>query len=465
MKVALLNLPDEENFLKESRCQQRASAYQSVFFPITLAYMAALLRKNRDEVSIIDAVGQKMSLEQVIEELKKFQPDFVVISVTTPTIISDVKIIKRMKKEIASKYVIFGIHATYFARELIKIPEIDIVVKGEPEITVSELTKKQLSQINGIVYKEKGKIRETPDVNFLDLDKLPFPAWNMINLEPYRVPITNKKYVLVATGRGCPFQCTFCVAPYYYGHKPRMRGIDRVIEEIRFAKKLGISDFFFFEETFTVDREWVMRFCEKIIKEKLNIKWFCNTRVNTFDYELAKRMKDAGCWLISFGIESASEEILKNVRKNISPEQSMKAVGFGKKAGLLTLGHFIFGLPGETNETIEKTIKFAKKLPLDFAEFYIATPYPGSQLFEDYKKTIKNMEWNKFHVAKQVVRKDLSLEYYLHRALKQFYLRPSVIVNMLRIFGIRKVGTLFLTGIMFVKTHIFYGKDKKCSKT
>lgn len=452
IKLLLLNPPAEQKYVKESRCQHRAAVFQSVYPPLTLAYIASLTRKENN-VLLLDAIGDELSFEDVRNGVKNFDPDLVIVNTTTPTIDNDLRVIEGLKSVTNAKFAIFGVHATHFANELIKFPQVDIVIRKEPEITAYELTKKELKDVDGIVYKENSEIKKNQDREFLDVNELPFPAWDLVNLENYRMPIIGEKYVLLATGRGCPYSCTFCVSTSYYGKRFRCRNVDSVINEIEYVKSLGINNFFFFVETFTLNKKFVMDLCGEIIRRELNIRWICNSRVDTVDREMLNAMKKAGCWLISFGIESGDQQILDNVKKGIKLEQSQKAVEMAKKSGIATIGHFIFGLPGESRETIEKTLKLSKKLPLNFAEFYIATPFPGCELFNDIKiKNYEEINWSEYEYSHNVLMKDLNLENVRNKAYRGFYLRPSLILRDLQLFGLRYLPNLVLGGIKFLST-------------
>lgn len=456
MNVLLLNPPAGEKYMKEGRCQHKASIYQSVYPPLTLAYIAAAVRKRgENKVVLVDAVGLGETLNSVKNKVRNFKPDLVVVNVTTPTIENDLKAIQEIHKGLnpECRVCVYGVHATYFARKLAEKPYIDVVTKGEPEEIVYELTYNPVEEVRGIVYRKPrdNAIVENPDHEPADLDALPYPAWDLVDLDGYRMPVTGERYVLLNTGRGCPYQCTFCVSGIYYGRKVRSRSVESIIGEIEYVKRLGVNNFFFFEETFTINRRFVMELCDKILEKKLDIRWVCNSRVDTVDREMLSKMKAAGCWMMSFGIESNSQEILDNVKKGIKVEDATNAVKEAHEAGIATVGHFILGLKGETQKTIEDTIKFSLKLPLDFAEYYISTPYPGSQEFEDFGiEDHDKIDWSRFEYSHNISNKDLDLETARNKAYRRFYLRPKTVLNMLRVFGFKNVFKLIDTGLKFI---------------
>ncbi|MCK4491192.1 MAG: radical SAM protein [Candidatus Altiarchaeales archaeon] len=452
INLLLLNPPAEERYVKESRCQHRAAVFQSVYPPLTLAYIASLTRGDNN-VLLLDCMGEEITVGDLEDKVKQFNPDLVVVNTTTPTIQNDLEVIAGLKSSTDALFAVFGVHATRFARELITLPQIDIVIKGEPEITASELTEKKPENVDGILYKNtSGGIVENPDRGFLDPDSLPFPAWDMIDLKKYRMPVTGKNYVLLMTGRGCPYNCSFCVSTSYYGKKFRCRSKESVIKEIEYVKEMGIDNFFFFVETFTLNKKFVVDLCDEIMQRDLQIKWICNSRVDTVEWRMLKKMKQAGCWLMSFGIESGQQEILDGVNKGAEVWQSIDAVKMAYDAGIATIGHFIFGLPGETENSLEKTLLFSKKLPLNFAEFYIAVPFPGSELFEDLGlESHRDVDWSQFEYSHNSSGKGFDLENIRRRAYREFYLRPSLILRDIRLFGISNIPKLAVGGIQFLR--------------
>ncbi|MFH0861947.1 MAG: radical SAM protein [Candidatus Altiarchaeota archaeon] len=453
MNVLLLNLPYQDKYMIEGRCQQKASTYSdSLLPPITLAYIASLLDGKAD-VSVIDCIAESMNLEGLKNEILNLKPDYLIANVTTPTIEFDLDSLSEIKGVFPRvKTAVMGIHATYFAEELAAHPAIDYVIRGEPDLTAYELPLKDPHEVKGLVFKEGGRIIETEKRPYLDVGELPHPAWDKLKLSAYRLPIKNKKYVIVMPGRGCPYNCSFCVAPYYYGQKMRTRSADSVIGEVEHVReKYGIDEFFFFVETFTLNKGFIIELCDKLVERKIKISWMCNSRVDKLDQEMLQKMKASGCWLMSFGIESANQGILDRAGKGITPEKSRQTIRLANRLGIATLGHFVLGLPGETEETIKKTIEFSKTLELDFAEYYIAVPYPGSRLYEEYKGAI-NASWAQFDYTKNILPSNLDLECYKKKAYKNFYLRPVHMLKVIKKLGLRKSAPNMLQGMNFLKS-------------
>jgi len=254
----------------------------------------------------------------------------------------------------------------------------------------------------------------------------------------------------------------FCTSRLYYGDKWRTRTAESVIEEIKEIKKIGISNVFFNSDTFTLRKDFVMKLCKMLADEKLNIKWMCNSRVNTIDEEMARAMKENGCWLISLGIESGNQQILNRVKKGINLEQAKKTVHMLDKVGIETTAYFIFGLPGETKETMKDTIRFAKECSPTYARFFTAVPFPGTEFYDELLKNnkIKSFDWSRYDQASCDVydMDSLSKEDILRAekmAFLSFYIRPKYLARMLK-----DPKNSFISGLAFFREWVF-SRDKK----
>lgn len=446
MKIALLNLPYPIQVVREGRCQHEAAIWDTVYPPLELAILAAMLRKDFD-VLLIDAIGEHLSVETTLKQLGHFVPDWLFCPVSTPTINHDLMFLKQVKKAFPEIQTgIFGVHATYFAKELAVQPEIDYVILNDPENAVLSLAKGL--EAEGVVFESDGKATVLKQLSPVNLNELPTPAWDLIKKDNYILPIVRRPYVLMETGRGCPYGCIFCVVPYFHGKKPRMKTADKIIRELREIRPL-VSDIFFHTDNFTFNPEHVKQFCRTLIESKLDFRWVCNSRVDTVDDEMVHLMKEAGCWLMSFGIESGDQNILDRSKKGITLSQTRKAISIVRKNGIMASGHFIFGLPGETDETARKTIAFAKELPLNFAEFYIATPFPGSKLYEGVKNHLQ-ITWEQIGYDKDPYEGKVDLRTYKKLGYRSFYLRPRKMFDLAKTFGFRKLPYLAVSGLRFL---------------
>jgi radical SAM superfamily enzyme YgiQ (UPF0313 family) len=285
-----------------------------------------------------------------------------------------------------------------------------------------------------------GEIHHNPDRPFVrDLDDLPFPAWDLIRTALYRMPFSGERFLLVGTGRGCPHACTFCADRTYYGNRLRLRSPASVADELeRNGRDFGIRDFLFWSESFTLSRRFAISLAEEIIRRRLDVRWVCNSRVDHVDRELLALFRRAGCWMIGYGIESGVQRILDSVRKGATVEQARAAVEASHAAGLQVTGHCVLGFPGETRADIVQTIRFALDIDLDFAQFYCAVPFPGSQLYREARAAgwICSDDWSRFEQNFSVLNTpQLSAEEIMElrrAAYRRFYLRPRLIARTLK---------------------------------
>ena len=369
--------------------------------PLGLAYLAAVLVKENYDVKIIDSPPLEFKIEDIINEIEKYQPDIIGLSAVTPTYVRALNLAQRIKKLKDIPIVIGGPHITTMPEETINNKCFDVGVIGEAEDTIIELVdalvnNKDLSMVDGIIFKKDGKIiKNNPRAALPDLDKVLFPARNLMpDLSLYHpTPATYKKLPIgtIMTTRGCPFRCTFCCRAVF-GNNCRFRSPKNVVDELELlVKKHGAKEIRIWDDTFNADPARAIKICEEIINRKLNIAWTCLARVNFAQPEVLKAMKKAGCWQISYGIESGNEQILKNIKKGITLPMVREAIRKTKKAGIASLGFFILGLPGDTEKTMRQTIDFAKELPLNAANFTICTPFPGTEIYDDILE--KNKEF------------------------------------------------------------------------
>ena len=263
---------------------------------------------------------------------------------------------------------------------------------------------------------------------------------HLLPLNKYRLPLIKGPYSFVVPSRGCTAGCKFCIKHVSYNYSVRLRSAENVMAELWSLKKLGINDVMMYADLFTVNRQQVMDICNAMIDEKIDMKWMCNSRTDYVDEEMLQTMAKAGCHMISWGIESGSAEILKRVRKGTNPDKAKQALAWARKAGIKNFGYFIIGLPGETEETIQETIAFSKKLPLNVAIFHIAAPYPGTPFFFEVTKNgwfRPGTNWEQVDMDKSTVLdyEHLSAErlnYWQKRATREWVLRPGPIWTILK---------------------------------
>ena len=449
MKIYLLNPPAPQGIkmVREGRCMQRKGAWTTVWPPSSLAYIAAVLREDNFEVFLNDCIVEEINAQKVGELIKAKRPGLVIINTATASITSDLAIadqIKRIDNDI--KTAAIGIHVSALPEDSIRMAEgLDFIIRGEPEITSRELARairgsRDIASVEGVSFKTNGEVVHNKDREYIsDLDTLPFPAWDLINPKNYPMPFTDRPFLLLTTSKGCPYACTFCPAEPYYGKRLRLRKPERVVDEIEWLKdKFGVKDILFWSETFTISRDFVNTVCAEIIRRNLKVNWVCNSRVDTVNPEMLENMKRAGCWMIGFGIESGVQQILDRANKGIRLERVKQAVEMSKAAGIETTAHVIFGLPGETPQTAQKTIDFIKYLDVDFAQFYCMVPWPSTKIYQEAKQKgwLVSDDWSFYEQNYSVMSTDtMSAEMvvkYRKKAFRDFYYRPRMVFKTLR---------------------------------
>ncbi|MBN1162043.1 MAG: cobalamin-dependent protein [Dehalococcoidales bacterium] len=420
--------------------------------PIGLALIAAILEKEGHTVSLLDANALQLKPEDVAGAVS--DAGVVGITAMTPTIGTALYIAHYLKRDRPGiKIILGGPHATLLPEETLNSsPDIDIIVRGEGDETVIDLMRaieggQPLDNIPGISYKADGKIVHTADrTSNVDMDSLPYPAYHLLPWKKYRPHPPHgmsMPFGAIVTSRGCPYRCAYCSKPVF-GSRFRAQNPERVVEEMAFLhRKFGVKEIAFYDDSFTLDKERAHAIAGKIMEKGLKIAWTCETRVNLVDKELLRHMKQAGCYSVAYGIESASPQIIEVLHKDITLEQVEKAVRDSREVGLQVIGYFMLGSPGETPATIRKTIDYAKKLKVDFAQFSITTPFPGTELYDIYMRDKKaNIPWEKFvyagtdNPATPVFESSLlrrqDLQNWIRCAYREFYLRPSYVWQRLK---------------------------------
>jgi len=417
---------------------------QVIFPPIDLAYLAAAAEASGATVRIVDYPAEGGGWEHFIYNLNDFKPDLLIFDVTTATLEKDLWVC-RIAREIhppiltAAK----GDYLSVFGKDVLaKHNELDLVLVGESEATVMELVKDgPVSPVDGIIYRTSdGNVVETnPRPLIEDLDTLPFPARHLLENDLYRSPETGNKLTVIHANRGCPAKCIFCPAGRMSGFTLRSRSPENVVNEIEeCVNKYGIDEFLLHGDTFTMKKSWVIKLCQLIVESGLNIRWGCNSRVDTFDLERAEWLKKAGCWVVAFGVESGSQLLLDNMKKGTKVEQAIEAVKICKKTGLRAHAFFLIGLPWETQKTLEETYNLALKLNTDFFDINIAYPLPGTEFYEIAQReeliispdALQEGSYGRAAVRTYELSPD-ELTEWRRKALMRLYLRPRYIINTL----------------------------------
>ena len=479
--VMLVNppTPDGGIWIRSQHRVGRRSRENMIWPQVSLAQMAAILEPEYT-VEIVDANALRMGWAEFERILEEKRPKYYLTQVTAPSLKNDMYG-AFLAKALGAKTMAFGTHVTPMTMETMRpFPALDFILRGEPEMTLRELLdtlegrtpsdvrvakmlqetshvqsrtrsgvvsvdsfpvaddENAYARILGLAWRRGDEIVINPDRPFIpNLDDLPIPLHDRLPLEKQVMPMIKGPFTFIVTSRGCPAGCKYCIKHVSYQNSVRVRSAENIVAELEVLDKLGIHNIHMYADLFTVNRDHVMSLCKLIVERGLKIKWTCNSRVDYVDEELLQAMAKAGCWFISWGIESANEQILKRARKGYKKEQAFRALKWSRKAGIKNWGYFIIGLPGETEETIRETIDYAKQLPLDIALFHIAAPYPGTPFF--YEVVENNWfrpgtKWEEVDMDQSTVLDygNLTaerLEYWQKRATREWSMRPGPIVT------------------------------------
>lgn len=413
----------------------------SIMPPLGLAWIAAVLEQDGHNVSILDAHAERLGLERIGPLLDSLGDlDIVGITATTALIANALEIarIARIKCPNA-RVVLGGVHPTVLPEEVLGEPAVDIVVRGEGENTMRDLSaEKALDQIDGISYREGHTIRHVPDRPLIkDLDTLPFPAYHQLPMSKYHPAAGASKRrpaISMLATRGCPGRCTFCYR--IFGPRLRVRSGLKVAEEVKYLQEnFGIREICFYDDTFTVAKKQVYAFCQALEEMKIDLTWVCFSRIDSVDEDMLRCMKQAGCHQILYGVEAASPEILHNIGKRANPELAEHKIQLTKKAGIDVRISLMLGNPGETEQTMRETLDYAIRVDPVVAMFNITTPFPGTEMFDWAEKNgyLLTRNWEDYDLAHPVmnlptVSAEKVQEFY-GKAYRKFFLRPRYIVK------------------------------------
>jgi radical SAM superfamily enzyme YgiQ (UPF0313 family) len=428
-------------FTRQGRCQEREDVLGTTKPPYSLAVLAALLRAQGHEIRLIDQTAERLSTADVIArlQLEGFSPSLVVFCSTTPTFDADTAQMLKLKHAFGAILVGFGPHASCAPIESMeRAPGVDAMIVGEPEdaiVALAQLPSLERGEtVSGLIFRRGSEIvRHTSRGRCASFTSLPYPAWDLLPLERYRLPLVNKPYALVETSRGCPYSCDFCVAPIHQGHQFRERDAKSLVDEIqRGQREHGLEYFYLWGDTVTLNVKSFSRFCEELISRNVRIKWFANARAdNLVDPEFVQRLKRSGCWMLSLGIESDSDELRREMLKRLEREKIRLAFENLRRAGIKSFAFFILGYPGETPAAMERTAQYAQELDPDFANFYPAVPYPGTELYEKCRREglLASDDWSKMEYSYYILRggglDEPTVMGAINSARRRFYLRPT----------------------------------------
>ncbi|OJX39548.1 MAG: radical SAM protein [Chloroflexi bacterium 44-23] len=465
--------PDRALWIRTQHRVGRRTRENMVWPQVSLAQMAALLVPNYT-VKIIDANAERMGWPEFANEISKYQPKYYLTQLTAPTLENDMYGCFLAKARGAIT-IAFGTHITPIPVETMRpFPALDFGLVGEPDLAIvdlldhmehkvdqrSDLIKKLIADhdplykpsfnedgsvnfagIKGLAWRDNETIVVNAQRPFIkDLNDLPIPLHDLLPYKKYIMPLIKGPFTFIVTSRGCTAGCIFCIKHVSYQFSVRLRDPEKIMEELWVLKKLGINNVHMYADLFTASRDQVVGLCNLMIESDINMKWTCNSRVDYVDEEELQLMAKAGCHLISWGIESGSEQVLKHARKGAYTDKALRALTWSRAAGIKNWGYFIIGLPTETEETIQMTIKFAKSLPLDIALFHVAAPYPGTPFFFEVVENgwfRPGTRWEQVDMDKGTVLDYPGLPaekllYWQKRAFREWAFRPGPVFTYLK---------------------------------
>ena len=435
-------------FTRQGRCQEREEVLGTTKPPYTLALLASLLRNAGYDVRLVDLTAERRTVDDLIGQLEResFTPTLILFPSTTPTLDVDVEEMSKLKARFGAPLFCFGPHAsTTPGASMKRAPAVDGMFVGEPEDGVMQLaglaSLDDLGSIASLTSRgaDGAVLPHRAQGQYAGFLEMPYPAWDLVRLSSYSLPLVNRPYTIVETSRGCPYACDFCVAPIHQGHKFRERSAKAIVDEIeRGYREFGIDFFYLWGDTVTLNVKSFTAFCDELIARNLPIQWFGNARAdNLTDPAFVHRLRKAGCWMLAMGIETESEDIRKDMVKRLERKKIQAAIDNMRDAGIRSFAFFIFGYPGESLATINQTIDYAIELNPDFANFYPAVPYPGTEL---YNKVVRDgmlveEDWSRMEYSYYLLRGNGLDEHVvmdaINRAKRRFFMRPGYIASRL----------------------------------
>jgi radical SAM superfamily enzyme YgiQ (UPF0313 family) len=454
MNILLINPPRENEIIgnNPSLIEEKRGFNP----PLGILYLAGYLEKYSDyTVSVIDSQVEQLGYGALESRIRAINPDVVGITAMTLTLIDVMKtaeLIKKINRDIT--VVLGGPHVHLFPEETIQFGNVDYLIMGEGEETFKELIScmddvDKLKKLPGIVFNMNGETINTGvRPNIKNIDELPFPARHLVPYDKYTSLLSKGDVVTTMfTSRGCPYKCAFCDRPHL-GKVFRSRSAKNVVDELEECIRMGIEEFLFYDDTFTVNKKRVIDICNDIVERKLNIGWDIRARVDTINEDVIKHLKKAGCQGIHYGIEAGAEKILKALNKGITIDKAKNVFDLTRKYKIPILAYFMIGSPGETKDDIYTTFEVIKKLNPDFVHMTILTPFPGTKIYYEglEKGIIEKDYWREFarnpsndftppHWGEFFSREELNQ--LLIEGYQKFYIRPSYVLK-----SILKVRTL-----------------------
>lgn len=439
MKILLVRYHDKSNI--NSREVKNVIEDMGIWPPLGLLYLASMLKRHGYEAEVLDVIGRGLDSKGARKAIIDSGANIVGITATTPEV-RGVMEASCFAKEAGALVVIGGAHLGIFPDETVSFPEVDFAVRGDGEIPLLRLVealssdKADFSSTPGLVYKKNGQIYKNDVYVQEDLDELPFPNWNFLNIDFYSRADAFRPLATMTSGRGCPYRCGFCYRSINDMHT-RFRNPISIVDEMEYLiKNWGVREIIFCNDTLTLRRPQIMAICEEILRRNIKIFWQGATRVDSVDGQMLKLMKQAGCKQLKFGIESGNREILRLMNKGLDKDQARKIFHLCKKEKIRTGAYFIIGYVDENEQTIQETIDFSKELDPDFAMFYAGIPLPDTSFYEQAveRKKIDPNYWRDYVLGKRddkIPYMIPDMDSWIQHAFRQFYGRPLFIAKKL----------------------------------
>ncbi|MBI2082691.1 MAG: B12-binding domain-containing radical SAM protein [Deltaproteobacteria bacterium] len=433
-------------FIREYVNSQSSESFESnigLVPPLNIVCLSGAVREAGHEVLIYDCERSDSTEAGYQKFLKEHNPDVIGISIMTPNFHGAHHSAKLARKAVPNaKIICGGTHLTIFPKETLEYSEFDYAFSGEGEGPLVQfldnLDSLNEAEIPGFVWRKGDEIIANSDEAMNEnLDVLPLPAYDLLDLDFYQMPNSDKRLISLYLSRGCPYKCGFCYRnPQLL--QVRFKSVDRALEEIGLlVEKYGIKSINFVDETISIKKKWFLEFCEKLAAKNWDLKWQSPTRVTSIDEEIVKAAKKAGCHTFRFGLESGSPRILEKIDKHINLEATRRAVKLCRQYGIKTVGYFIVGYLDETPETIQETIRFAKALKLSYAAFFPATPMPNTALLyeSEARGLVPKDYWRNFVLGKTL--EPLPFVYpnagdWAAKAYRSFYFSPKYVLRQMK---------------------------------
>jgi len=423
--------------------------------PLGMLYIATYLRENGVDISIIDEAAQGYSLKDIIDWVKKEDPEILGFSTCSSSGRKAALIAEKVKSENPNTVTVFGnFYATFNAERILKkYPFVDAIIRGEGEHTSLELAKcleknGDLKKVLGINFRDNGKIISTPDRPLIkDVDSLPFPDRELLDVEYHNttagIVVAPKKFSSFVSSRGCVFRCRFCGCRRLARSLWRSRSVDNIMEELHLLSSQGYKQFLFVDDNFTLNTKRVIKLCRRLKKEKVDIEFFAEGRVDNCPRDMLQEMSRANCKMMYFGIENGTQKVLDYYDKQTTTQQAIDALKAAKKSGIdVTVASFILGAPHETRQEILNTLKYAQKIEADIPQFNILATFPGTDIWEELKMhglIDEEKHWETGVLVSEVSPDAVptkEIEQMIHDGYQRFFIRPNYIVKQLLRIGI-----------------------------